>query len=114
MPYFVNQKHTIGAFRTRLTLEALVETPDSAGGMSQSYTSVATLWGAIAARNGYELWAADRIEQNVSHQITIRYREGITAAHRFKLQARVFNIIALADPDGRKKYLVCHVEEVAP
>jgi SPP1 family predicted phage head-tail adaptor len=114
MAYFVSPARKIGALRQRFTLEAPVEVSDGAGGMSLSYTPVATLWGFITARNGYEIWAADRVEQNVSHQITLRYRAGVTAAHRLTLGARRFNIIAVADPDGLKKHLLCQVEEVTP
>ncbi len=114
MAYFIAQPHDIAQLRKRFSLEMPVETPDGAGGMITSYALVANVWGAIVARNGYELWVAERIEQNVSHQITIRYREGITAAHRFILGARRFNMIAVADLDGRKRRLVCQVEEITP
>lgn len=49
-----------GELRHRLTLEAPVETPDGAGGVTRSFATVATLWAAVtpvSMRGGVE--AAD-------------------------------------------------------
>jgi uncharacterized phiE125 gp8 family phage protein len=41
-------------------------------------------------------------------------RGDVTAAMRFVAGARTFNVLAAHDPDGRKRDLVCLVEEVSP
>ncbi|HCX68353.1 MAG TPA: head-tail adaptor protein, partial [Rhodobiaceae bacterium] len=44
-------------------------------------------------------------------RLTIRYRSGITTEMRVLWNARVLNIRAVGNPDGRKRFLVLDCEE---
>lgn len=97
----------IGSLRQRLTIERMSRSPDGSGGAAASWTVVATVWGAIEALPGSEGFAADAVEGEARHRITIRYREDIGPADRFRFDERVFEIVSVADPDGRKRRLLC-------
>ena len=63
---------------------------------------------------GDERLRAGRPEQAVTHRITLRYRDGVTAAMRLARGLRRFAIRSAADPDGGRRELVCLVEEITP
>ena len=104
----------IGARRRRFVLELPVESRDGFGGVIRTYAAGPQLWGAIEMIRGDEHVRAGRAEEAVTHRVRLRYREGVTAAHRLASGPRRFQIRMAADPDGQRRELVCLVEEVGP
>lgn len=101
----------IGNLRHAVTLEAPVRTPDEGGGGVETWTAVATLWATIRATGGAEVELGDALRGRVSHEIIIRAQAGVTPAQRFRLETRIFQILAVRDLDGRGRFLSCLVEE---
>ena len=101
----------IGALRTRLKLEAPAHAADGGGGSVVSWTEVGEVWADVRATGGGETYDADRVAGHVSHTIVIRYRTGVVPEMRFRAATRVFNIRAVLDPDNRRRWLRCLVEE---
>ena len=104
----------IGARSRLFVVEVPREAPDGFGGVIRTYAAGPQLWGAIEMIRGDEQIRAGRSEQAVTHRVRLRYRDGVTAAHRLVDGLRRFQIRSAADPDGRRRELVCLVEEVAP
>ena len=104
----------IGARRRRFVLELPLESPDGFGGVIRAYAAGPQLWGAIETVNGDERFRSGRPEQAVTHRVRLRYRDGVTAAHRLTCGPRRFHIRTASDPDGERRELVCLVEEVGP
>ena len=104
----------IGARRRRFVLELPLESPDGFGGVLRTYAAGPQIWGAIEMLRGDEQVRAARPEQAVTHRVRLRYRDGVTAAHRLTCGTRCFQIRTAADPDGMRRELVCLVEEVGP
>lgn len=104
---------SIGARARRFVLETPVETPDGFGGVVRTFAPGPQLWGAIEMVSGAERVRAGRGEQAVTHRVTLRYRVGVTAAMRLTRGLRRFDIRAAIDPDGRRRSLVCLVEEIS-
>lgn len=81
-------------------------TQDATG---QQVTTWSMLLPSVSAEilplSGRELMAAQAVRAEVDHQVTIRYRPGITAADRLVYQGRVFNIHAVMDQDTRHVWL---------
>ena len=102
-----------GRLARRLVLEAPVDAADDIGGASRSWVVVATLWGEIESLRGETRLAADRLEQAITHRVTLRWRPGVTAQMRLRLGARVFVIRAARDPDESRRRLVLDCEEIA-
>ena len=104
----------MGARRRRFVLEMPLESPDGFGGVIRTYAAGPQLWGAIEMIRGDEQIRAGRSEQAVTHRVRLRYRDGVTAAHRLASGPRRFQIRTASDPDGKRRELVCLVEEVGP
>ncbi|MBN8957770.1 MAG: phage head closure protein [Rhizobiales bacterium] len=93
----------IGRLRERVVLEAPVESDDGAGGVVRTYATQATLWAEIIAVSAKGALVADAAGASVTHRITIRSGVDVTMRHRFRLGARIFEIVSMrdADPQGR-------------
>ncbi|ODA66839.1 Phage head-tail joining protein [Methyloligella halotolerans] len=100
-----------GALRHRLILEERAKVDDGGGGFTESWNTVTTLWGVVRPLRGDEQLVAGRLAGNVSHLITLRYRDGVVPEMRFRQGERVFEIHAVIDPDERKCWLRCQCEE---
>lgn len=103
-----------GVLRHRLVLEAPVETPDGSGGTVRGFAPEAELWGLIQPMGGTEARRQDRLAQRLTHRVLIRRRGGLTAAHRLRRGARLFDIRAVLEDVPRRGYLTCQCEETAP
>ena len=100
-----------GALRHRLTLEERATMDDGGGGFAENWDAVATLWGAIRPVRGDEQVETGRLAGNVSHIITLRYRDGVQPEMRFRRGERIFDILAVIDPDERQAWLRCSCAE---
>ena len=109
-----HREGAVGALRRRLVLEAPVSMPDGLGGATESFETVAALWAQVEWLSGGERWRSGRPEQFASHRITLRWRAGLDAGQRLRDGARIFDIRAVADPDGGRRRLICLVEEITP
>ena len=99
-----------GSLNRRLVLEAPVETADGLGGVTRSYTAVATLWAAVEPVAVRHDVVADAAGATVTHRIVIRYSPDITTRHRFRDGAVVYRIVTLRET-VRRRFLEIHAEE---
>ncbi len=104
----------VGVLRRRLLLEAAMATPDGLGGTTQVYETVAAVWAQLEWIAGGERWRLGRPEQVATHRVTLRWRAGVDAGQRLRDGDRLFDIRAVADPDGGRRRLVCLVQEIGP
>jgi SPP1 family predicted phage head-tail adaptor len=100
-----------GELNRRLVLEAPVETPDGAGGVTRSYTDVTTLWAAIRPAGAEGDIVAAASGATVTHRILIRARSELTTRHRLREGSRIFRIVALRDQDGTRRFTEIAAEE---
>lgn len=100
------------AFIHRFALEAPVRTPEPSGGAEVTHALIAEVWGDLRTIDGSERLDEDRLVGTVTHRISIRYRDDLTPDHRFRLGPRRFEIIAILDRDGRRRYLECRCREI--
>lgn len=101
----------IGQLTRRVVLEAIIRAPDGAGGAVETWTTVATVFAAVRALGGGESFAFDRTTGRATHEIIIRHRSDVIPAMRFRMDTRIFEILAARDEDGRRRHLRCLVEE---
>ena len=97
----------IGNLRHRLILEAPDETPDGIGGVTRTWSALATLWGEIEPLSADDVMLADKRIGLVTHKIHIRHRGDVTIAHRFRLGFRIYVIRAVRDAEERGRFLEC-------
>jgi SPP1 family predicted phage head-tail adaptor len=100
-----------GDLKRRLVLEEPVEAPDGAGGVTRIYQTVTTLWAALMPAGVSGLVVADGRGATVTHRIILRSGPEVTTRHRFRLGARIFQIVALRDQDGEGRFLEIAAEE---
>lgn len=104
---------TIGELRHRIAIEQAVAVNDGGGGRDVSWSPLAEVWAAMRWSDGGERIQAEAVAGRSIGEIWIRHRMDVNPAHRFVLGTRVFDIKAAVDPDGRKRWLRCLVEERA-
>lgn len=104
----------VGTLRRRLMLEAPVAAPDGLGGTTQAFETVAALWAQLEWLSGGERWRRGRPEQVATHRVMMRWRPSVDAGQRLRDGDRLFDIRAVADPDGSRRRLICLVQEVSP
>lgn len=102
---------TAGELSTRLTLEAASRADDGGGGASVAWETVAEVWAAVRATSGGEGLALDRVAGHVRHEVFVRYRDDVKAEMRFREGTRIYDILAVYDPDRHRRWLKCLVEE---
>ncbi|MBX9934435.1 MAG: head-tail adaptor protein [Methylobacterium sp.] len=102
----------IGARRRRFVLEHPLEEPDGFGGVLRRYVAGPLLWGAITAHGNSERLRGGRRDRRATYNVRFAYRDGVTPAMRLSAGPRRFAIRSASDPDGRRRDLLCEVEEI--
>ncbi len=104
-----------GRLRHRLILQTRNPAGDGGGGQAgdpwAAPVTLATVWGDIMPLNGNERLRAMKLENRVTHRISIRYRLGVTGDMRFAFGARTFNIRAVVDVGEHHRVLELLCEE---
>lgn len=108
----MSRRIPLGSRRQRLVLEAPLEAPNPLGGAAIAFSPVVTLWARLDPGSARDWVTGERLEARTETRITLRWRGGVDATMRFALGARIFQIAATFDPDGRKRELVCLCQEV--
>ncbi len=105
-----------GALDKTVTLQRRLETDDGGGGVDINYSDIADLRAAITPGTGREFVQAQQLTPELSHIVTIRYRDGVSSAHRLKYVvrgvSRFFPIHIMRDPLERHEQLVLYCSEV--
>lgn len=99
-----------GDMRHRVTFQARSVSKDTFGAQSEQWRDVATVWADVAPLSGRELFAAQAVNVEISHSVTIRYQQQFAgpkavAAMRIMYGDRLFNIHASMDVDERHREL---------
>ena len=99
----------IGELRRRLVIELLQRAPDGAGGVTDTWSTLAEVWGAVRPRHGSESFDGSHVEGRITHDIWLRPRDDVFAGHRVRLGTRLFNIRAVLRPDEivNRMRLIC-------
>lgn len=100
----------------KLDLEAPVRVADGAGGYTESWTALGSVWAEVTARTGIERFKAGVQVSRVSYRIVVRAApQGSDRRpqpdQRFREGGRVFLIRAVADRDPNGAYLTCFADE---
>jgi SPP1 family predicted phage head-tail adaptor len=76
---------------------------------------VATVWGEVQDLSGAELFAAQEMHSQVTTRITCRWQAGILPSMQVRYttggRSRVFDVMGVTDPEGRRRELVLQCKE---
>lgn len=86
-----------GQLRHRIAVEQRTQTLDTFGDQPETWSNVCYVWADINPLSGREREAAQVINVEISHEITIRYQSQfadprVMAAYRLRYGTRLFNI----------------------
>jgi head-tail adaptor len=94
-----------GKLKTRLQVQAPVETGDGQGGVTRSFATLTTAWAQVtplAARGSGANVQADAEGATVKVRILLRSNFALTLQHRLADGARIYRISAIRDADDRR------------
>lgn len=100
----------------QLVLEAPEVLGDAAGGFVQGWVPLGVVWAEVTARSGRETAQSGLAVSTFGYRIIVRAApvgssERPAAHQRFREDARIFTIEAVADHDPEGRYLLCLVQE---
>ncbi len=99
-----------------LVLEGKTLVPDGAGGQSEIWTALGTLWGEVVPRTGRETSGEAGAVSLTGFRITVRgapvgQSNRPVAGQRFRLGTRILAILSVTEAAGLDRYLTCIAEE---
>ncbi|SPF80833.1 head-tail adaptor protein [Pseudoprimorskyibacter insulae] len=100
----------------KLVLEAASQVPDGAGGATEAWGVLGTMWAELRPGSGRERSTDAGLLALSSYRITVRAAPaGATnrpkPGQRFREGARLFRIIAVSEADRAGRYLTCFANE---
>ena len=108
-----------GNLRHRLTIQKPTEVSDGMGGVTTTWSTLITIWGAIWPLRGQEYMSAMQTTSEVTHKIRIRQlptnkRSDFSSKCRILFGSRYFEIESIINPDERDIYLELMCKEITP
>lgn len=102
----------------KMVLERAERAADGAGGFTQAWVPVGTLWAALKPGSGRERFGAGVTVSTVPWRITVRAApvgapQRPEPDQRLREGGRVFRITAVAERDPDARYLTCFATEEA-
>lgn len=92
--------------------------PDETDEVGQPLTEwqvVGQRWAEVRDLAGRRLWAAQQVHAEARTEVRMRWTDQVTEGMRIQHGSRTLEIIGIpADPDGRRRELVCVCREVRP
>jgi len=100
----------IGQMRHLVTIQSTSNSADGGGGYTQSWSTVEAVYAAIKPASGRESYRQGQIQDDTTHEITIRHR-AMNANYRISFDSRLFNIKSIKNIDERNRYMVLSCTE---
>lgn len=94
-----------GELRHLLVLQTRAESRNAMGGTTPTWTNTTQLWGKVDESGGGEKVNGQQTDGSRTVMVTIRYLSSIDPSQRFMHDGQALNIVAIADPDGRRRML---------
>ena len=95
-----------GTLRRQVLIQSRSSALDGFGQKVRAWTDLASVWADIQPLSGRELEVARAVQAEVTHQVTIRYRTGLSDLMRLVYQGRYFNVNSVIDTDTQHKQLL--------
>jgi SPP1 family predicted phage head-tail adaptor len=77
-----------------------------------TYTDYATVWGAFLKQSGREFYAAQKLNAELTHLISIRYRTDVNPRWQLKFGARTLEILSAINVNEANEELQIACKEV--
>lgn len=102
-----------------LLLETMTRLPDGAGGFSESWTGLGSLWAEVVPGSGRDANGLEVVLAQVPYRITVRGAPQAAPSRprpgqRFRDGPRHFHILAVTERDPAGQFLICFAREEVP
>ena len=101
----------IGAMRERITFQSVTETVDTAGGFTDTWAAVDTVWARVTPVKGNETETGAQVTAVQTYLVEIRHRTGLTTKMRILWGAKTLNIRRIENRDERTRRLMIEAVE---
>ena len=103
----------INKLKHRVTIQEQQGTANDGGGNKiPNWVDLATIWANVSPINGTETVIAEKRGQQLTHNVTIRYRADIKAKMRFMFNGRILDIQYIINANEENKELKIQCLEV--
>lgn len=102
-----------GMFDRRLIIEYKVYSRSSLGGEVVTWTTEDTIWASVKpiGSTRREYLSMQQVQADVTHMVTIRFRNGLTPDKRFRYGNRILTIQNVVDMGERHETIICYCKE---
>lgn len=106
----------VGELRHRVTIGKYTSGTDPTTGdpVPRQWQELCTVWAHVRGLSGSLLFQSMLTTQQSTHEVVIRYREGIEPGHWVRVGNRELEIQAVLDQEGRRRWLTLICREVRP
>lgn len=101
----------IAELRQRIKFQSLTRTADGQGGWTETWNDFSEVWAAVNPVSAKERYFSQRIEENISHQIVIRWLDGLNTEMRIIFENRVFQIHGIRRENEERWFMLIDAEE---
>lgn len=100
-----------GELTKRGQLQQETVTRGPSGQPISSWSTVASVWFAMLNQSGREVVTAREVIPEMTHTLKIRYQPNITGKLRFVFGSRVFDVLAVRNPQEANEHLLLDCKE---
>ncbi len=107
----LSRRGRAGSLRDRVTIQTRALTEDAQNERIDTFSNFVTVWANIQGAVGREFWQAKQLNSEISGIMRMRFLTGIKPTMRVVFGNRIFEIVAVTDPNGRRRELVIWYKE---
>lgn len=101
-----------GKLKHEILIQQQTTTQNNYGEPQNTWTTVFTCWANIKPLVGREFLDASRINSDLTHDVTIRYRDGVYPKMRISYDSRYFDIISVINSQEAGQWLFLKCREL--
>ncbi|WP_186009044.1 head-tail adaptor protein [Roseibium alexandrii] len=94
-----------------VVLQRPLETRSASGEITTSYEAAGSVFAALRLKSQSERFAESRTASSKTWEIRLRPFPGFSGGWRVLSGTRVFRVLSVCDPTGRRRELLCEAEE---
>lgn len=100
-----------GQLRHQVDIQSMTRNADGMGGWSEEWTTLASVRAAIWPKRMMERVEGDKRTSTITHQIRVRYLDGVDETCRVMFGDRIFEVVSVVNPEERGRHLDLMCEE---
>jgi SPP1 family predicted phage head-tail adaptor len=101
----------VGMLNKFIELQEKTQTQDPSGQRQDSWKTIAGVYANIKPLVGRDYLAAQQVVDEVSHDVTIKYRRGVKPQMRVKYLNLYYEIVSVIDPNEMREWLFLKCRE---